>query len=422
MKKRSQFRTKVLFLHYMKFALTFLLYLFTHQLAAQVIALKGEVVDAETGDPVSFAHVGICGKSIGAVANDNGEYIFNMPDYIGDDTLCASAIGYETFKIEVRVIKDLTSLKIELKPQVNVLNEVLIKDERITARRVIEKAIKRIRRNYPSATYIMEGYYRDYLKKNNEYISFLEGALAVRDPGFRKPVSKMVLQIHQLRNSKTYVKNFKDYVKDLGSDSTKILIHGVSPAFTGNEFSNMQSQNPIRNHAVSVPFIGVFDDFFKRSYSFQIEYYTKYNGKEVYVISIAPNENFRFTHVTIEGKLFIRTDNYAIVKFSYAYFVTQRLETKKWFELNQEYREVDGKMYLKYISYMNYFKLLTTEEVADFFLYREFFVNEVRFGPIDPMAGPLIDNSRPLYQQNAPDDPEFWATYNRTLLEQPLKE
>jgi hypothetical protein len=71
---------------------------------------------------------------------------------------------------------------------------------------------------------------------------------------------------------------------------------------------------------------------------------------------------------------------------------------------------------------MNYFKLLTTEEVADFFLYREFFVNEIRFGAIDPMAGPLIDNSRPLYQQNAPDDPEFWATFNRTLLEQPLKE
>ncbi len=406
----------------MKFVISVLFLFLAFDLAAQVIDLKGKVTDAETGEPVSFAHIGICGKSIGTVANDAGEYIFHLKNYTRGDTLCASAIGYKRFRMEISDLEGMPMLNIELKPQTNILTEVVITDERITARRVIEKAIKRIHRNYPSRPYIMEGYYRDYLKKNNEYVSFLEGAFAVKDPGFRKPVKKMVIQIHQLRYSKTYVKNFDEYVKDIGSDSTKILIHGVSPAFRGNEFSNMQGQNPIRNHAFNVPFIGVFDDFYKRSYDFEIEYYTKYEGKEVYVISIAPGENFRFTHVTIEGKIYIRTDNYAIVKFNYAYYVTQRLERRKWFELNQEYREVNGEMYLKYISYMNYFKLLTTEEIADFALYREFFVNEIRFGAIDPSAGPLIDKSKPLYQQNAPDDPAFWAAYNRTLLEQPLKE
>ncbi len=406
----------------MKRMLYFILFLLYSQANAQIIAIRGVVVDEDTGEPVSFAHIGICGRSIGTVANDNGEYLFNIPDYVIDDTLCASAIGYETFRMEVSILKDMNTLKIGLRPQISLLNEVLIKDERITARRVIEKAIKRIKRNYPSVPYVMEGYYRDYLKKNREYVSFLEGAFAVKDPGCRKPVNKTVIQIHQLRHSKTYIKNFNEYVKDIGSDSTRILIHGVSPAFTGNEFSNMQAQNPIRNHAFSVPFIGVFDDFSKRSYDFEIEYYAMYDGKEVYVINIAPNKKFRFTHVSIEGKIYIRTDNYAIVKFSYAYFVSKRLEIKKWFELNQEYREVEGKMYLKYISYMNYFKLLTTEDISDFALYREFFVNEIRFGGIDPAEGPLIDNSKPLYLQNAPNDLQYWATFNRTLLEQPLME
>ncbi len=406
----------------MKFIFGVLLFFLTFDLAAQVIDLKGKVTDAETGEPVSFAHIGICGKTIGTVANDLGEYVFHLKNYANDDTLCASAIGYKRFRIDIASLANMQTLNIELQEQTNVLAEVVIRDERITARRVIEKAIKRIPRNYPRKPFIMEGYYRDYLKKNNEYVSFLEGAFAVKDPGFRKPVSKMTIQIHQLRYSKTYIKNFDEYVKDIGSDSTKILVHGVSPAFKGNEFSNMQGQNPVRNHAFNVPFIGVFDDFYKRNYDFKIEYYTKYEGKEVYVINIAPSEDFRFTHVTIEGQLFIRTDNYAIVKFNYAYFVTQRLERRKWFELNLEYREVGGEMYLKYISYMNYFKLLTIEEVADFALYREFFVNEIRFGSIDPSKGPLIDKSKPLYQQNAPDNPDFWAAYNRTLLEQPLKE
>ena len=406
----------------MKFITGLLFLVLAHPLYGQVIDLKGKITDSETGEPVSFAHLGICGKTIGTVANDVGEYVFHLKNFTASDTLCASAIGYERFKIDLGSLEHMNTLNIELKPQTKMLSEVVIKDERITARRVIEKAIKRISRNYPSRPFIMEGYYRDYLKKNNEYISFLEGAFAVKDPGFRKSVSKTVIQIHQLRYSKTYIKAFDEYVRDIGSDSTKILIHGVSPAFKGNEFSNMQGQDPIRNHARNVPFIGVFDDFYKRNYDFKIEYYTKYQGKEVYVISVAPGENFRFTHVTIEGKIFIRTDNYAIVKFNYAYFVTQRLERRKWFELNEEYREVNGEMYLKYISYMNYFKLLTTEEVADFALYREFFVNEIRFGDLNPTEGPLIDNGKPLYQQNAPDNPGFWATYNRTLLEQPLKE
>ena len=200
-------------------------------------------------------------------------------------------------------------------------------------------------------------------------------------------------------------------------------MHGISPAFKGNEFSNLYYHNPIRNHANPVPFIGLFDTFSQRSYDFEIEYYTYLDDKEVYVIDISPSKNFKFTHVSIKGKIYIRTDNYAIVKFSYAYFVTKRLETKKWFELNIEYREFEDKMYLKYFSFMNYFKLLTIEEIVEMSVFREFFVNDISantYQSIDNSAS--IDLELPLYQQNAPSDPQFWMNYNRTLLEQPLME
>jgi hypothetical protein len=200
-------------------------------------------------------------------------------------------------------------------------------------------------------------------------------------------------------------------------------MHGISPAFKGNEFSNLYYHNPIRNHQHSVPFIGIFDTFDDRNYDFEIEYYTYVDDKEVYVIDISPGKDFRFTHVTIKGKLFIRTDNFAIVKFNYAYFVTKRLETKKWFELNVEYREFEDKMYLKYYSFMNYFKLLTIEEIAEMSVYREFFVNEIKAENYQPIAtSESIDIELPLYQQDAPNDPQFWMNYSRTLLEQPLME
>ena len=195
--------------------------------------------------------------------------------------------------------------------------------------------------------------------------SFLEGVFEVDDKGFNKSNDKTSIKIDQLRNSKNYIPYLKEYVTGFSQDSTKMLLHGVSPAFKGNEFSNLYYHNPIRSHSSSVPFIGIFDTFSDRNYNFEIEYYTYVDDKEVYVIDISPSKNFKFTHVSIKGKLFIRTDNFAIVKFSYSYFVTRRLETKKWFELNVEYREFKEKMYLKYISLMNYYKLLTTEEIVE---------------------------------------------------------
>lgn len=372
---------------------------------------------------MSFSHVGICGKSIGVVANENGTYEFHIPDKVLNDTLCATAIGFETFKFSVMELQGLTNFNISLKPQTSFLDEILIKNERITARRVVRKAIAKINKNYPKKPFNLKGYYRDYLRKNNAYISFLEGVFTIDDPGFRKPTDNTLIKIDQLRSTKDYIKNLTEYVTEFQHDSTKLLMHGVSPAFKGNEFSNLYYHNPIRNHSTSVPFIGIFDTFAERSYDLEIDYYTYVDNHEVYVINISPNKKYRFTHVNIEGKLFIRTDNYAIVKFNYAYFVTKRLESKKWFELNVEYREFEDKMFLKYFSFMNYFKLLTTEEDAEMAVFREFFINDIHFSDYTPLLPEeTIDDSLPLYKQNAPNDLRFWINYNRTLLAQPLME
>jgi len=408
----------------MKRILPFTFLFISFCLNAQQIFLKGKITDAQTGEGVSFTHIGICGKSIGTVANDLGVFEFRIPADYATDTLCASAIGYETFQIAISEIKgEKTQFAILLKPHTNELSEILIKDERVTARRIISKAIARIPKNYPKNPYELDGYYRDYIRKNDEYVSYLEGVINVADPGFSKPSDKSEIRIAQLRYNKDYPKYFKEYVSDFDKDSTKILLHGISPTFKGNEFSNLYYHNPIRNHDMSVPFIGVFDTFAERTYDFQIEFYTFIDGKEVCVISIAPQKDFRFNHVSIKGKLFIRMEDYAIIKFNYAYFVTKSLETRKWFELNVEYREFDHKMYLKYFSFMNYFKLLTSTEIAEMTVFREYFVNAIYPGAkTEKDDAVLLQEHLPLYLQNAPSSVEFWNNYSRTLLEQPLME
>ena len=80
-------------------------------------------------------------------------------------------------------------------------------------------------------------------------------------------------------------------------------------------------------------------------------------------------------------------------------------------------------MYLKYYSFMNYFKLLTIEEIAELSVYREFFVNNIKVSEYEPLKDEsIIEDTLPLYKQDAPNDPKFWVSFNRTLLEQPLME
>ena len=407
----------------MKRIVLFVIAMLALEAHAQQVFLRGTVTDRETGEGISFAHVGICGKSIGTVANDLGEFEFRIPGQVVGDTLCATAIGYTTFKMAVRDLEGKERLDIKLKPAISYLQEIMIKDERITGRRVVAKAIARIRKNYPKKPFNLKGYYRDYMKMNGRYASILEAVIEVDDKGFRKPVDRTLIKIDQLRYSRDYIKNLTEYVTDYQNDSTKLLLHGVTSSYRGNEFSNLYYHNPIRNHTVPVPFIDVFDTFADRNYAFEIEYYTTIDDKEVYVVNISTGKKFRFTHVAIKGQLFIRTDNFAIVKFNYAYFVTKRLETKKLFELNVEYREFEDKMFLKYFSYMNYFQLLTLDGKVDIALYREFFVNEIRVNDYRPLSKEeAINVNQPLYRQNAPNDAGFWLTYNRTLLEQPLME
>ena len=98
----------------MKRILPLVFFLISYSLFSQQVFIKGKIVDSESGEGVSFAHIGICGKSIGTVANDNGDYEFRIPDSAIEDTLCATSIGYKTFKLAVEELKGLHDFNIDL--------------------------------------------------------------------------------------------------------------------------------------------------------------------------------------------------------------------------------------------------------------------------------------------------------------------
>jgi len=384
--------------------------------------LKGIVLDADDGEGVSFAHVGIVNKAVGTVTNENGEFVLNLASYHLEDTLGVSAIGFNTYEFPVKNCITLDFLTIQLQPVTTMLQEMVISDSKITGRRVLQKAIAQIPKNYANTPFQLDGYYRDYMKKDDQYISFLEGAISVYDPGFRKPDTKSRIKIHQLRYGEDYEENFNKYIRKDPDDTVKVLIEGESPFFKGNELNNMRSNDPIRNNRETVSFIGTFKEFCDSNYDFEIVYYTFLNDEEVFVIHFEPKAIYGYMHVDAFGEIYIKVKDFSIVKFNYNYYVTKLEGKKKLYELNVEYREHQDKMYLKYLSYINYFKIFTGDEIAQIYQYREFFVNDIQNGNFRPIIrDECINPEIPLHLQGVEYQPEFWDDYNMVMMEQPLK-
>jgi hypothetical protein len=91
---------------------------------------SGNVVDAKTNEKLPFVNVGIIGKGIGTVTNNDGNFILNLPAN-GADSLRVSMVGYvpQSFLV-ADLAKHADHLNIKLVPAVTELNEVKVKNRK----------------------------------------------------------------------------------------------------------------------------------------------------------------------------------------------------------------------------------------------------------------------------------------------------
>jgi hypothetical protein len=92
---------------------------------------NAKVLDSETGQGIAFASIGIKGKNIGTVANENGNFELNLLKCEEDDSLKISAIGYKTKAYTVSQVRQLGSKIIPLDPLAVKLNEVTIRSKKV---------------------------------------------------------------------------------------------------------------------------------------------------------------------------------------------------------------------------------------------------------------------------------------------------
>ncbi|OEK00680.1 hypothetical protein BFP97_03785 [Roseivirga sp. 4D4] len=92
--------------------------------------LKSQVIDRKTGQPIPYVNIGIVGKNIGTVSDNNGRFQLSIENAVDSDTLRLSMISYVTQefivgdlrRLEVFELIEMDQRQIELK-EVTVLSQ-----------------------------------------------------------------------------------------------------------------------------------------------------------------------------------------------------------------------------------------------------------------------------------------------------------
>ena len=340
-----------------------------------------KIIDQESKYPVPFATIKIEGSANGVVADEDGDFRLPIEFKELEKTIIISSIGFETLKLHVSSLKNNTINTIYLRPRVEALGAVFIAgksktDSKITTGvQIVREAINRIPVNYPNSPHSYIAYYRDYQLVNDNYYNLNESILENFDAGFK---TSKYLYSKNLTALYSYNRNENYYIDSLLSQSvygdSKIINSDESAKFVSklkNELEILNGHNPIRNYnTVSFSFVDRFRTDFTSNHDFTLEDIKYIDGIPLYRISFA-SKNTEASKFKARGNIYISKANYAIYKIEYKMIENAKfkryqsrgdnlnLETRErlntLYEINVEYKSVNDKMYVNYMTFNNRF-------------------------------------------------------------------
>lgn len=344
-------------------------------------ALLCRVLDAETKYPVSYATIQFTEVNNGVIADENGGFRLPAAYKNLNQTIQISSIGYETLQLKTGALSSSIVNEVYLKPRVETLDAVVIEARksnqvnRESVENIVRNAIGRIPTNYPRTSHAYIGYYRDYQIVNDNYYNLNEAILEDFDSGFdtdklRYKDNKTALYSYNL-NKEFYQDTL--LLNSIYGKSKVLDSHDDAKLGTDiqNELEILNIHNPIRNYnKSSFSFIYVFKDDFINNHFFKLSRLVYKDDVPLYEITFASRES-EFTKFKGEGKIFISKTNFAIYKLEYRVFENKnyssrrsndntftnisRLTGSTLFEVNIEYKSIDDKMYLSYMTFNNRF-------------------------------------------------------------------
>ncbi len=114
--------------------LLFALLFVTPQLLAQTVT--GNIINKSTRFPVAYVNIGVLGKNLGTVGNDQGKFTLNINSTYAKDTLLFSCIGYAPVSIKISDLLSGNQL-VEMQETQYELDEVVVKPVQFTEKTLV---------------------------------------------------------------------------------------------------------------------------------------------------------------------------------------------------------------------------------------------------------------------------------------------
>ncbi len=277
------------------------------------IVLKGKIVNANTGEPISFCSINVETSLIGTSTNEEGEFILKVKKV--PVKLIVSHISFEKKKITLTEEKGSENLRIKLTPLTNILEEVFIENKKrkkdFFAISLAKKAINKLRESGKENKY-GKAFYRQKSKNDEEYTELSEIIFDTKYTLDGVVDWEIIEGRYALKENKINNKNFTLFskiTKALQPDTDDIYFP-LHPQF--EEYYEVYKRETIKNKTGNI-IVLKFKPTIKNAPIFNAEVYINEKTKEIY---------------KIKGRVI--NDELNLVSFS------DKNSTKKGYELSYE--------------------------------------------------------------------------------------
>ena len=291
----------------------------------QHLVISGKVLDENSKEPLSFASVGIVGKSLATVANANGEFDFVIPHEFSTDSIVISHVGYESFRGKVSFLADRNNA-FALKAKPILLHEVIVREKNLTAKEIVSKAVRNLTLNYSTNPFCLEGFFREIEQENGKYVLLTEAAVDLYDQKFdgkRKTHLQESVDVKQTRRS---------------------LRMGIGQAGDniGFALADLIENNDVRYNR------GMLDT---ASNIFTLYNITRYNDRIVYGINAKQVTDSSMLYIDMESfgilKIWMERKSRDLEKTFYEEGLIRNglIRRRNWFRFSVEFDLYEGKLY-----------------------------------------------------------------------------
>ncbi|MBF9238521.1 carboxypeptidase-like regulatory domain-containing protein [Hymenobacter sp. BT683] len=289
-------------------------------LAQAPAILRGQVLDAETHQPIPNAQVGVAGNRIGTSTNEDGRFALRVPPEYQREQLEVALLGYRKFTQALPPLPG-PELRIELRIIPAALGEVQVTASVVG---IVREAVARIPRNFPRQPTRLTGFYRE---SDNDPAGrpryLVEGLLTVFKEPYQQRTSEGAVQIKQSRKV------------------------------------DLRPAGPVRIDWAGGPFIAHLADFVHsrsqfidpaqfRHYDYRLASGSTFAGRPVYIVVFGPRPGNRRAHFA--GRMYIDQDTYAFLGAEWHYTpagLRSRIHVADARALRVAYQPYAGRWHLK---------------------------------------------------------------------------